>query len=68
MADDLIKVMAIHNTKISNAVRKLEELQHDDDDVEKNHIFADKILIELLNELGLESVTEAFEKIEKWYA
>ncbi len=37
-------------------------------DVEMNHRRADDILCDILDELGLTDVTEAFGKIRKWYA
>lgn len=45
-------------------LEKLEEL-HDGWDHEANHSIADKLLLEFIND---PEVTEAFDKIEKWYA
>ena len=36
-------------------------------DPEEDHIKADKVLMELLKELDMGSIIEAFEKIGKWY-
>ena len=40
----------------------------DGGDHEINHLKADDVLCELLKELGLGEVAEAFDDIEKWYA
>jgi len=51
------------------AIKKLKELQNDDnDDSEKNHVIADDILCDFLNDLGYYGITSEYEKIEKWYA
>lgn len=38
------------------------------DDPEADHVWADELLIELLNELGMEKLSETYKKIDKWYA
>lgn len=37
-------------------------------DIEKTHSEADKILCELLTDLGYADVVAEWEKVEKWYA
>lgn len=37
-------------------------------DTEEVHGIADDLLVELLNELGLEDVTSEYTQIHKWYA
>lgn len=37
-------------------------------DVEENHRYADRILCDILEELGFSEVVENFERIHKWYA
>ena len=46
---------------------KIKELQKIDD-IEYAHSKADKILCELLEELGLKDIVEEYKKIDKWYA
>lgn len=38
------------------------------DDIEVAHSHADLVLCELLNTLGYQDVTDAWDYIEKWYA
>lgn len=49
------------------AIKKLKKLQ-DSIDTEWSHIKADKILCNLLTELGLSDVVQEWEKVQKWYA
>jgi hypothetical protein len=49
---------------IEELLTKLTEL-HVPDDSEYDHIKADKLLLEYI---GNDKVTEAFDRIEKWYA
>ena len=44
------------------------ELPHSHDDAEISHKRADKVLCELLTELGFGDVVAEYEKVEKWYA
>lgn len=37
-------------------------------DVEVAHARADKILVNLLNDLGIRKVAKLYDSIEKWYA
>ena len=37
-------------------------------DQEGDHIWADKIIMDLLKELGMNELVETFENIDKWYA
>lgn len=37
-------------------------------DIEMNHRAADKILCDILEEIGFNEVVEDFERINKWYA
>lgn len=37
-------------------------------DTELNHLNADKLLCELLNELGYTELVTKFKELEKWYA
>lgn len=49
------------------AVARLIELRHQDDR-EFAHVRADRVLCELLAELGYGEVVTAWQQIEKWYA
>jgi hypothetical protein len=37
-------------------------------DTEVDHYDADQLLIELLKEIGLDDIAEAYDRIAKWYA
>ncbi len=37
-------------------------------DIKVNHFEADKVLCDLLNELGYEAVVAAWRQVPKWYA
>ena len=39
-----------------------------DKGTEEGHIYADGILCEILSDLGLKSVADEFEKLDKWYS
>jgi len=40
----------------------------DSTDIEVAHATADRVLAELLIDLGYQDVVEAWEKVDKWYA
>ena len=46
-------------------IDKLNELGEKDRDIEANHLAADDLLLEFINDA---EVSEAFASIEKWYA
>lgn len=50
---------------IDELVEKLIEIQHSENDEEQDHIDADNLLLEFINN---EKVTEAFNNIYKWYS
>lgn len=52
---------------IDEALRKMEKLA-EDDDYEDAHYDADRILCEVLEELGQKELVRAWEKVGKWYA
>ena len=51
----------------AQAINVLDKLSRNRD-TEKAHYEADKVLCNLLNELGFEDVVNAWEKIDRWYA
>ena len=50
------------------ACAALEELQHEDGDIEFQHSAADAILCGLLDALGFAEVVKAWDRVPKWYA
>lgn len=46
---------------------KLEECQ-ENDDTEAAHIYADKLLCEVLITLGYKDIVEAWDDVSKWYS
>lgn len=48
-------------------LKQLTELQRDNDQ-EWAHIMADRILCNLLSELGYDDIVEEYTNISKWYA
>ena len=46
-------------------IKKLEALERDNYDPEKNHLEADNLLLEYIAD---KKITSAFKKITKWYA
>lgn len=55
------------NSATSIAIERLRE-EAGSGDVESAHASADRILCELLIELGYGNVVEAWEEVPKWYA
>ncbi len=49
------------------AIAQLQELQSNGD-IENAHIIADKILCDLLKDLGYSDVVLEWKNVEKWYA
>ena len=47
---------------------ELIKLKCNNSDTEEDHIEADSIILELLEELSFNEVIEEYEKIDKWYA
>ena len=37
-------------------------------DIEKNHAWADDIIVELIGKLGYKRLARLYESVEKWYA
>lgn len=60
----------LKNLAVSVALRELKSLAHPDTDPESGHGTADGILTDLIEVLldGDDSVTKAFDNVEKWYA
>lgn len=56
-----------HDRQVEKAVAELRALWGHKDP-ELAHIRADEILLELLRELGHDSVSEAFEGVTRWFA
>ena len=57
--------------ELKAAMITLVEFQHDNpltNDPEINHEKADKILCDILEELGYSDVVENFNRIQKWYS
>lgn len=57
--------------KLKEDMRALVKHQHDNpitNDPEINHEKADKILCDILEELGCSDVVENFNRIQKWYS
>lgn len=52
---------------IEKYTKELKEIALDNDK-ELGHLYADNTLVDLLNELGLEKIAEAYKEIGKWYA
>ena len=52
---------------IDEALRKMEKLA-EDGDYEDAHYDADRILCEVLEELGQKELVDAWVKVGKWYA
>ena len=50
-----------------SVVEELEELLNEKDR-EKAHVLADKVITDLLLQLGFEDVVRAWEKVERWHA
>lgn len=46
----------------------MDDLNNNDEDIEKNHIIADRYLCSLLSVLGYQEVTEKYKAIPKWYS
>ena len=49
------------------ALAKLEEIAKNTD-TEHAHVEADRVLMELLNDLGYDDVVAAYDAIDKWFA
>jgi hypothetical protein len=56
------------NKEIQEIIKELNELAVYGGDIEMNHREADKILCNLLIDLGYQDVVDAFDKINKHYA
>lgn len=57
-----------HETALEE-LKEIAELQKSGGgDLEGDHIKADTILCEFLESLGYKDISEAFDKIRKWYA
>jgi hypothetical protein len=58
----------ITNKKLND--KYLEEMNtlHDNNDTELAHGTADKILCDMLSELGYVDIVESFNKVDKWYS
>lgn len=54
-------------TAEKEAIALLLEIQKDDY-AETAHVTADRVLCDLLRELGYGNVVEEYEKIDKWYS
>ena len=52
---------------VEEAVERLESY-HSMDDIEMAHVWADEVLLEILEDLGMEEVVEAFRGVPRWYA
>lgn len=61
---DGLSAQAINELDNINELDKLSR----NGDTEAAHWLADKVLCNLLNELGFEDVVNAWEKIDRWYA
>jgi len=61
--------MATKKKLMNKAIEKLKDCrQSEDTDTEIVHSIADKVLCDLLLELGYELVVEEWKKVPKWYA
>ncbi len=57
----------MNEEEISHYIRRLKEEQ-ENLDTEMAHWHADKILCEILKELGHHDIVAEYEKVDKWYA
>ena len=56
------------NQELANeAIKRLKEADKIGDE-ETAHVIADRVLCELLKELGYQSVVDAFDDVSKWYS
>lgn len=56
------------NQKLANeAIKRLKKAEEIGDE-ETGHVDADRVLCDLLIELGYQSVVDAFDDVSKWYA
>ena len=60
------KMTLPHKAKYDRAFKAL--LKDSKADIETSHTKADKMLCDLLIELGYKSVVDKYEKVPKWYA
>jgi hypothetical protein len=59
----------IPDCKIANYVTEMATIANESwKDTEVSHINADRLLCDILKEIGLSQVVEEFERCEKWYA
>ena len=49
-------------------IKKLKQFQDEDDDWEISHSEADRIVCELLMDLGYDDFVVEYEKVPKWFA
>lgn len=53
---------------LTEAITKLDMLYEDSCDTEREHIEADRILMEFLEDLGYTSLVDAYDRVNKWYS
>lgn len=57
--------MSLRSNRRDEYLKMLRDLAADSDDPEANHLAADRILLNLIDD---KEITEAFERIMRWYA
>lgn len=61
--------MTRHEKELSETtIHELKDLQGKEKDIEMCHAKADRVLMNLLIDLGFTDVVKEYELIEKWYA
>jgi hypothetical protein len=55
----------MRKSKKEELIKKLNELAEDNRDIEDNHIKADILLLDYIND---KDISDAYNKIEMWYA
>lgn len=65
--NEIIKIVKDRKEELNNEyIAQMSQLKHEGD-TECNHIEADGLLCELLEELGFIKIVEAYRKLPKWY-